>query len=141
MQLPQTNEVRYGARIHDDPDHPLTGWSLVEQEEELTAISMVLRLESCSVHLFNEASVNVYSTVVTFRLTPPGAHNPSEGARLSEEGSWRQRRAQIGRLLDRVHGGTPVDTPSVVAVPAPDFTWAETTSTYVTNQLSPGGIL
>lgn len=61
--------LAYGVEVPDDPDHPALLWSILETQDELTALKALVASPACVAFLFNEAVVNVAWANVTIDLS------------------------------------------------------------------------
>ena len=53
------NRLLYALKVDDDEEKPGILWSILERDEEKTAIKALMRGENCYIFLFNELAVNV----------------------------------------------------------------------------------
>lgn len=58
--------LAYAVAIPDDPDDYAYVWSMIENDDEITALHTLLDGSPCSLHLFNEIAINVASTTAQF---------------------------------------------------------------------------
>lgn len=98
-KLQSSQHLLYGLQIADDPAHPGTLWSIVENEEELTAIGQLLKGEALSIFLFNEEDINVASAVVRMQTEEPGAESLIANVEIAPEGSWKQYGSAVDSML------------------------------------------
>jgi hypothetical protein len=85
--LVEDNALAYALTIYDDMDHPAMLWSIVEREDEKTALIDAFSGKPCSIHLFNEASLNTSSTISTFSCIPSMHSSPLADARVAPRGT------------------------------------------------------
>jgi len=130
-KLEPSGHLWYGIQIADDPSHPGTLWSVAESEEELMAVSHLLRAEDLSVFLFNEEGVNVVSARVRICFTEPEKARLIADAKIAPEGAWRQHQGDVESLL------APDSSVELLeANPTRSCEWIEVSSTLVTNRLT-----
>lgn len=60
----------YGVKINDDPSSPSLIWSILENENEIKALTDMANRKKCKIHLFNELAVNVVSNQLYISMPP-----------------------------------------------------------------------
>ena len=71
MEQLTSGELLYAVLIDEYDDKPVAIWSLVESEDELSALTDLAKIRSFPLFLFNEAAVNVCWADVHFELLSP----------------------------------------------------------------------
>lgn len=121
----------YGVQIADDPANPGTLWSIAESEEELTAVSRLLKRERLSVFLFNEEGINVASARMRIHFAEPECMSTIADATPAPEGASTHSHTFIESLLAP---GSSVKL--LEATPAEPCEWGEVQARLLTQRLS-----
>jgi hypothetical protein len=135
-----SGEILYAILIDEYDDKPAAVWSLVESEEEFSALADLAKIQSFTLFLFNEAGVNVCWANVHFELLIPLEsiiRNPLVfSSRIKAQEDTKQVETALNAALSGRVSSTILQTKEPLK-------WNEITNHYITNQLvvSPIGIL
>jgi len=64
------NRLLYALKVYDDESKPASLWSILERDEEKTALAALVRGEVCQTFLFNELAVNLAWTALLISVAP-----------------------------------------------------------------------
>ena len=123
----------YGIEVTDDPSHPATIWSFLEQEAEREGLAALFRNSKFDVFLFNEAVVNVAQSQCILSATD-GAHAITIQATKLKPESEKILTDELGNLMDQLQRGTSLLGGGKAEIAGP-ILWEKIKSTYVTNRL------
>src|SRR5205814_5399181 len=116
MQLafaPLGNRLLYALKVYDDEERAGVLWSILERDEEKTALTALVGSEICPTFLFNELAVNVAWAELHVSVEPVltamidgAATGPVDHRRLKDNASF---------VIDRLHNESMSRTGLIVA--------------------------
>jgi hypothetical protein len=127
--------IAYAVQIDDDPNHPATLWSILEYDDEVSALQTLIKNPKCFVFLFNELAVNVAWGEVDIDLSNEASRGLIESAKLHPADEVTAS-MKVGDLIDEVHGGQLLPNECYATEPLETSEWHPIESHYITNSIS-----
>ncbi len=95
------DRLLYALKVYDDEEKAGVLWSIMERDEEKTALAALVRGETCQTFLFNELAVNVAWAAVPISVEP-GLTEMVAGA-ATGRADHRALKSDALLILDRFH--------------------------------------
>lgn len=123
-------KIVYAVEIPDDLKQSAMAWSLVEREEELTALKALVANPRSVVFLFNELAVSVSWTEINLPISAEMLQ-PLESAELHTKVTPEDANL-VGDRLDEIRVETKLPDTQVLSFER--VVWHELNATYITNK-------
>jgi hypothetical protein len=129
------DRLLYGLKVYDDPQKAGLLWSVLEREEEKSALAALRRGEPCQTFLFNEVAANVASAAIAIDFAGADVMALVQGATT---GRVDHNTVKVGAsvLLDRVHSATKSDSELIIANIPGTTDWKQLRNVLITNRAS-----
>ena len=130
------DHLLYGLRVYDDPDKPALLWSVLERDEEKSAITALARGEQCQTFLFDEVALNVAQSAIAIDFAGADlmalVQNTATG-RVDHDAL----KVRASAIFDRFDNETKSGSEIVVADIRWTKDWERVSNTLITNGASP----
>lgn len=129
------DRLLYGLKIYDDPEKAGLLWSVLEREEEKSALVALAGGDCCQTFLFNEIAVNVAWSAIEINFAEADLLGLVQGAATGSI-DYNDLKGRASALLDRFHGATKSDADLVVADIPGTTNWRHLRNVLITNRAS-----
>ncbi len=103
------DRLLYGLKVYDDPEKAGLLWSVLERDEEKSALAALTRGEHCQTFLFNEVAANAAWSAIGINFTGADLSALLEGA-VTGPVDHSALKGRAAALFDRIHGATNSDS-------------------------------
>ncbi len=132
MRLPD-GFLGYGVLVDRDLDHPGVLWSVMEKEDERSALTALVAGSRCAVFLYNELAINMAQTEIIAQSDNNKISHWISQANLAPEGHHFLSDSVSAKLDAFLKGEIHDDLYGLKAIRV--FEWTEIRSSYITNRL------
>jgi hypothetical protein len=129
------DRLLYGLRVYDDPRKPGLLWSVLEREEEKSALAALVRGGSCDTFLFDEIALNVASSVTAIEFADADVIGLVESV-ATAPADHDALRVSASAILDQMQSQTTSGSGVILAEIPRSAEWNRIHNTLRTNRAS-----
>jgi hypothetical protein len=121
----------YGLRVFDDPEKPAVIWSVLEAEDEKTALLEICKGSSCQIFLFNELAIPVAWAELAKPDFSTSLQQLVTGSFVGKI-NYQEILSQARHILSRIHLGYHMEVNAIVIDMQNTVGWKAGRNTFIT---------